>query len=174
MNEQVQDWETLIASRMRPCVALKTEDAAKRNSEMATKRWRKNHMEHYLSKQKEWREANPEKVSLYQKRNMKNVKRWAEEHHERVLELNRKHDRKRAKSPERIAYKKAYNSRPDVKARRAEYYRLRSQTPERKEYERLRSRRRRLAKFNAGFPSVMSLTLQDAGIITVHLFKEFR
>lgn len=52
MQDQDQNWETLIASRMRPCVALKTEDAAKRNSEMATKRWRKNHMEHYLSKQK--------------------------------------------------------------------------------------------------------------------------
>ena len=46
-QQQDQDWETLIASRMRPCVALKIEDASKRNSANAVKKWRKKNADHY-------------------------------------------------------------------------------------------------------------------------------
>ena len=144
--ENTQDWESLIASRMRPCVALKIEDASKRNSANSTKRWRTNHLEHYKAKQKEWNDANPDKIKEYRIRNRKNVKRWAEEHPERVRENNRKYDAKRRKDPKRIEWQKEYNNRPEVKARRAEYYKKRAATPERKEWERQRSARRRAAK----------------------------
>lgn len=174
MNEQDQDWETLIASRMRPCVALKIEDAAKRNTRRQQLKWKHEHREQENERQRKWMAKNPDKVKEYQQRAKPAIKKWAEDHHDRKLELNRKSDRKRATDPKRIAWKKEYLGRPEVKAKMAEYDRKRNQTPERKEYERLRSRRRRLAKFNAGFPSVMSLTLQDIGLITVHLYKEFR
>ena len=89
---------------MRPCETIcKIEDASKRNSANATKTWRKNHLEHYKQKQKEWNEANPDKIREYRIRNRKNVKRWAEEHKERVRENNRKYDAKRRKDQKRIA-----------------------------------------------------------------------
>ena len=90
-------------------------------------------------------DANPDKVKEYQERNKPNNKRWAEEHPERRRELNRKHDRKRAKDPKRIAWTKEYLSREDVKERRREADRKRNRTPERKAYERERGRRRRAA-----------------------------
>ena len=128
----MQDWESLIASKMRPCATIcKVEDAADRNKILATKNWRKRNYAHYIEKQKEWREANPEKIKVYHERNKKNVKRWAEEHPERVRELGRKNDRKRAKSPKRMAWKKEYNQRPEVKARRAEQSKARELKPER-------------------------------------------
>lgn len=145
-QQQDQDWETLIASRMRPCVALKIEDASKRNSANAVKKWRKKNADHYKAYQKEWFANNPDKVKVYRERNKKNVKRWAEEHHDRVLELGRINNAKRRKDPKRIAWTKEYLSRPEVKAKRAEYDRKRNQKPERKEYNRLRSQRRREAK----------------------------
>ncbi len=127
-----QNWESLIATRTRPCATIcKIEDPVKRNSAAAKKRWRKKNWNHYQEKQKEWREANPEKIKVYQERNKKNVKRWAEEHPERIRELGRRSDRKRANSPKRVAWKKEYSQRPEVKARRAEQSRARELKPER-------------------------------------------
>jgi len=173
----MQDWETLIAQRMRPCVALKIEDASKRNAANATKRWRKKNWDHYLSKQKEWAKANPEKMHEYRMHNKDNVKRWAEEHQDQVRESHRKSEAKRRTDPvaraKRQAWQYEYNRRPDVMARRREQGRKRQQTPKRKEYERQRSHRRWLAKVNSRIPSVLTFTLQDIGLVTVHIYKEF-
>lgn len=129
------NWESLIGSKIESHrdthKVCKIEDPVKRNSAMATKRWRKKNWDHYKEKQKEWLEANPEKVKVYQYRNKKNTKRWAEEHPERIRELGRKNDAKRAKSPKRIAWKKEYAERPEVKARRAEQSKARELKPER-------------------------------------------
>ena len=132
---------------MRPAQKIcRIEDPVKRNAAAATKRWRKKNWKHYQEKQKEWREANPEKIKVYQERNKKNIKRWAKEHPERIRELNRKNDRKRAKSPKRIAWTKEYNQRPEVIERRRERYRARNRTPERRAYDRERKKRQREAK----------------------------
>ena len=173
----MQDWETLIAERMRPCVALKIEDASKRNAANATKKWREKNLDHYKLKQKEWAKANPDKIREYRQRNKKNVKRWAEEHRDRVREIHRKSDAKRRTDPvvraKRKAWQDEYNHRPDVIARRREQNHKRQQTPKRKEYERQRSHRRCMAKVNSRIPSVLTFTLQDIGLVTVHIYKEF-
>lgn len=128
----MQNWESLIAAKMRPAEKVcKIEDASKRNSANATKRWRMNNIEHYKAKKKEWEEANPDKIREYRIRNRKNTKRWAEEHPDRIRELGRKNDAKRAKSPKRIAWKKEYYARPEVKARKAEQSKAREMKPER-------------------------------------------
>lgn len=128
----MQNWESLIAAKMRPAEKVcKIEDPVKRNSAAATKRWRKKNWDHYQSKQKEWRDDNPEKIKVYQQRNKKNTKRWAEEHPDRIRELGRKNDAKRANSPKRIAWKKEYLQRPEVKARKAEQSKARELKPER-------------------------------------------
>ena len=132
---------------MRPAQKIcRIEDPVKRNAAAATKRWRKKNWKHYQEKQKEWREANPEKIKVYQERNKKNIKRWAKEHPERIRELNRKNDRKRAKSPKRIAWTKEYNQRPEVIERRREWDLARNRTPERRAYDRERKKRQREAK----------------------------
>ncbi len=128
-------WESLIGAKIEAHRGTykpqRIEDSRKRNAARATKRWRNNNMEHYQAKQKEWRDANPEKIKVYQERNKKNTKRWAEEHPDRIRELGRKNDAKRAKSPKRIAWKKEYNARPEVKARKAEQSKARELKPER-------------------------------------------
>ena len=143
----MEKWETLIGAKMRPAQKIcRIEDPVKRNAAAATKRWRKKNWKHYQEKQKEWREANPEKIKVYQERNKKNIKRWAKEHPERIRELNRKNDRKRAKSPKRIAWTKEYNQRPEVIERRREWDLARNRTPERRAYDRERKKRQREAK----------------------------
>lgn len=77
----MEHWESLIAAKSRPCAKIcKIEDASKRNAANATKKWRKKNADHYKAKQKAWRVANPDKIKVYQERNKKNVKRWAEEY----------------------------------------------------------------------------------------------
>lgn len=168
-----QNWESIIASRQRPCATIcKIEDASKRNSAAATKKWRLKNMERYKAKKKEWEKAHPEKVKLYQQRNKKNIKRWAEEHPERIRELGRINDRKRAKSPKRIAWSKEYSQRPEVIERRRERDRARNKTPERRAWFRERDRKRREAKkMNAGKIHQINytITLHDVGTITVHV-----
>ena len=142
-----ENWETIIARRIEmhrgTYKPQRIEDASKRNSAEATKRWRKKNWGHYKSKQKEWLAANPEKVKVYQQRNKKNTKRWAKEHPERIRELGRINDAKRAKSPKRTAWKQEYLQRPEVKARRAEQSKARELKPERiawrKAYEKKRA-----------------------------------
>lgn len=140
-------WESLIGAKIEAHRGTykpqRIEDSRKRNAARATKRWRNNNMEHYQAKQKEWKDANPEKIKVYQYRNKKNVKRWAEEHPERVRELGRINDRKRRNTEKRKAWEKEYRNRPEVKARRKEYDKKRNRSPERKAYERERSRKRR-------------------------------
>lgn len=140
-------WESLIGAKIEAHRGTykpqRIEDSRKRNAARATKRWRNNNMEHNQAKQKEWLAKNPDKVKTYQQRNKKNVKRWAEEHHDRVLELGRMNDRKRRKTEKRKAWEKEYRQRPEVKAKRREYDKKRAASPERKAYERERSRRRR-------------------------------
>ena len=47
----MEDWESVIKDRMRPCATIcKIEDARKRNSANATKRWREKNMDHYKQK----------------------------------------------------------------------------------------------------------------------------
>lgn len=129
------NWESLIAERIaahRDTYApQRIEDAGKRNAARATKRWRKNNMEHYQAKQKEWLAANPEKKKLYQQRNKKNIKRWAEEHKERRRELGRINDRKRAKTEKRKKWVEDYRARPDVIERRREQMKKRELDPKR-------------------------------------------
>lgn len=150
MKDEVPAWESLIGAKIEAHRGTykpqRIEDSRKRNAARATKRWRNNNMEHYLAKQKEWRDANPDKIKVYQERNKKNIKRWAEEHPERIRELGRKSDAKRAKSPKRIAWNKEYIQRPEVRERRRLRDRERNKTPERKAYMRERDRRRRAAK----------------------------
>lgn len=142
-----KSWEELIKDRMRPCKKVcKIEDPAKRNQVEATKRWRKNHKEQYDEKQRIWRANNPDKIKAYQEKNKANIKRWDAEHKERRRELGRKYDANRRKDPKRIEWEKEYLNRPEVKERRRERDRARNKTPERREYERLRSIRRREAK----------------------------
>ena len=96
----MKHWESLIASRMRPCVTIcKIEDAGKRNQRMCEKRWRKN---------------NPEKVKEIQKRSDK----------------KRKNDPKRKAwqkeydaSPERKQYHQKYReeNKDEINARHREY-----------------------------------------------------
>ena len=128
-------WESLIGAKIEAHRGTykpqRIEDSRKRNHARATKRWRKNNMEHYQAKQKEWRDANPEKIKVYQERNKKNVKRWAEEHPERVRELGRKADRKRSKTEKRKKWVEEYNSKPEVKARRRERDKKREKSPKR-------------------------------------------
>ena len=140
----MEDWESVIKDRMRPCATIcKIEDARKRNSANATRRWREKNMDHYKQKKKEWEKENPEKMKIYNDRHRGLRKQWAENNHERVLELQRKADKKRRQTEKRKAWEKEYRQRPEVKARRKEYDRKRQSTPERKAYERERSRKRR-------------------------------
>lgn len=146
-ESEMKNWESLIASKSRPCSKIcKIEDASKRNAANATKKWRKKNADHYKATQKAWREANPDKIKTYQERNKKNVKRWAEEHPERVRELGRKNDRKRAKTPKRIAWTQEYLHKPEVIERRRQRDRERNKTPERRAWFRERARKRREAK----------------------------
>lgn len=142
-----KSWEELIKDKMRPCATIcKIEDPAKRNQVEATKRWRKNHKEQYDEKQRIWRANNPDKIKAYQEKNKANIKRWDAEHKERRRELGRKYDHNRYNTERRQNWTKEYLQRPEVIERRRERDRLRNKTPERREYERLRSIRRREAK----------------------------
>lgn len=147
-------WESVIKDRQRATVPLSNiEDPVERNARLnsarRSKKWRQKNPEkakeskrRYLenpenkakvrARDKEWRKANPDKVKIYQERNKKNIKAWAEAHPERVKELNRKNDRKRAKSLKRKAWVKDYLKKPEVKKKRSEYEHSRNQTPERK------------------------------------------
>ncbi len=99
------NWESLIASKMRPCATMcKIEDAGKRNQAIQGKKWRKN---------------NPEKVKAIQKRS----------------DEKRKNDPKRKawqkaydQSPQRKLYHEQYRkeNRDDINAR----HRARNATPE--------------------------------------------
>ena len=126
------NWESLIGSRMRPAATVcEIEDAAERNKKLATKKWRKRNYKHYMQKKKEWLDANPDKKAIYAERRKPLVKKWAEEHKERVRELGRKSDRKREKTEKRMAWKEEYSKRPEVKARRYEQNKARELKPER-------------------------------------------
>lgn len=157
MQQDLQAWETLIGSRMRPTVCQAIEDPVERNRKEQAKRWQKNnaekhneysrkwkkaHREKVYATQKKWLAANPDKKKLYQERNKKNVKAWAEAHHDRIRELGRASDARRRQTEKRQNWTKEYRQRPEVKERLREYYRLRSQTPERKAYEHERAKRR--------------------------------
>lgn len=134
-KSDIPSWESLIAQKQAQhrdtYKPQRIEDASKRNSAAATKRWRKKNWEHYRAKQKEWLAANPEKKKLYQQRNKKNIKRWAQEHPERIRELGRKSDAKRRNSERRKAWAEEYKTRPEVIERRRERERLRAKDPKR-------------------------------------------
>lgn len=96
----MKHWESLIASRMRPCVTIcKIEDAGKRNQ---------------YNCQKRWREKNPEKALEIRKKS----------------EAKRKNDPKRKAwqkaydhSPKRLRYHKQYReeNRETINARKRAY-----------------------------------------------------
>lgn len=139
-----QDWETLIKDRMRPAATIcKEQDPVKRAQKEAVKRWRQRNAERYQQKKKEWCEKNPEKMKIYAERRKPAIQKWQEENHDRVVELRQKTDAQRANDPKRIAWRKEYLQRPEVKARRAELDRARNKTPERREYMRLRGIQKR-------------------------------
>ena len=143
------NWESLIAERMEAhresYTPQRIEDARKRNSAEATKRWREKNRERYIAVKRAWEKANPDKVKAYRERNRKNVKRWAEEHPERVRELGRRSDAKRSTSPKRIAWEKAYRQTEAYKERARERDRRRQRTPERRAWEREYRRKRNAA-----------------------------
>lgn len=140
--DNLQHWESLIGSRMRPTVCQAIEDPVKRNRKAAAKRWKQNHKKQVQATYKKWLDANPEKRKLYRERNKKNVKVWAEAHHDRILELNRINDAKRRKTEKRKNWLKEYRQRPEVRERIREADRKRAATPERKAYEHERAKRR--------------------------------
>lgn len=155
--ENLPAWETIIGSKMRPIICQAIEDPVKRNRAEQQKRWRKNnpekakqatkrykqtHREQVQAAQKAWLDANPEKRKLYRERNKKNVKAWAEAHHDRILELNRINDAKRRKTEKHQNWVKEYRQRPEVRERIREADRKRAATPERKAYEHERAKRR--------------------------------
>lgn len=140
--ENLPAWETIIGSKMRPIICQAIEDPVKRNSKAAAKRWKQNHKKQVQAAQKAWLDANPEKRKLYRERNKKNVKAWAEAHHDRILELNRINDAKRRKTEKRQNWIKEYRQRPEVRERIREADRKRAATPERKAYEHERAKRR--------------------------------
>lgn len=146
----MDNWESLIASRIeahhetrKSCAIV---DPVKRNSVRATKAWRIRNAEHFKAKKKEWEKANPEKIKMYLEHNKENVKRWAEEHHDRIRELGRKYDNARKNDPKRQAWIKAYRSTEEYKEKSRERDRKRNQTPERKAWFRERGRRRAEAR----------------------------
>lgn len=129
------NWESLIgeriASHRETHKVCKIQDASLRNKRRAQIKWKHEHREQVNETARKWRAKNPDKVKRYQENAKPAIKKWAEEHPERRRELNRKSDAKRAKDPKRIAWKKEYAERPEVKARRAEYNKAREQKPER-------------------------------------------
>lgn len=143
----MKNWESQIADRIErhrdTYKPQRIEDPGKRNHACATMKWRREHSEQYQATQKQWREANPDKIKAYQERNKKNIKRWAQEHPDRVRELGRKSDRKRAKSEKRKAWTKEYLKREDVIERRREQDRKRNQSPERIAWRKAYEERRR-------------------------------
>lgn len=120
MKDDVTAWESLIGAKIeahrdsyRP---QRIEDPLKRRK---------------VEYNKKWREANPDKVKIYQERNKKNIKRWAEEHQERRRELGRINDRKRAKTEKRKKWVEDYMARPEVIKRRREQMKKRELDPKR-------------------------------------------
>ena len=57
-------------------------------------------------------------MKIYNDRHRGLRKQWAENNHERVLELQRKADKKRRQTEKRKAWEKEDRQRPEVKARR--------------------------------------------------------
>lgn len=164
-------WEILIKDKQRTTAPLSNiEDPILRNNKINSakrcKRWREAHPEQakasvkkWKSKpenkakiqaaDKEWRKNNPDRVKVYQERNKKNVKAWAEAHPERIRELGRKNDEKRRKSPKRKAWQAEYNQRAEVKEKHREYDRERNKSPERREKFKIYGARKRAKKKGA-------------------------
>lgn len=144
------NWESLIGEKIEAHrdthTVCKIEDASIRNKRRAQLKWKHEHREQVNETVRKWRAKNPDKVKRYQEKAKPAIKKWAEEHHERKLELNRNSDAKRRNSPKRKAWEAAYRQTPEYKERRREYDRKRNQTPERKAWERERSKRRAAAK----------------------------
>ena len=109
----MQNWESLIASRMRPCATIcKIEDAGKRNQRMCEKRWRKN---------------NPEKVKEIQKRsdekrkNDPKRKAWKKEY-DATPERKQYHQKYREENKDEInARHREYNATEKGKAANSKY-----------------------------------------------------
>lgn len=109
----MKHWESLIASRMRPCVTIcKILDAGKRNQRMCEKRWRKN---------------NPEKVKEIQKRsdekrkNDPKRKAWQKEY-DATPERKEYHRKYRRENKEEInARHREYNASEKGKAANSKY-----------------------------------------------------
>lgn len=143
------NWESLIGAKIdahrdthKVC---KVEDARERNKRQQQLKWKREHRAEENERRRKWEAKNPDKVREYRERAKPAIKRWSEEHHERVLELGRKNDAKRRNSEKRKAWEAAYRQTDEYKERRREYDRKRNQTPERKAWERERGKRRREA-----------------------------
>lgn len=143
------NWESLIGAKIEAHrdthTVCKIEDAGERNARRAQLKWKREHRAEENERARKWRSRNPDKVKEYQERAKPAIKRWAEEHHERKLELNRRSDAKRRNSDKRKAWEAAYRQTDEFKERRREFDRKRNQTPERKAWERERGKRRREA-----------------------------
>ena len=126
----MKNWESLIASRMRPCVTIcKIEDAGKRNQRMCGERWRKN---------------NPEKVKEIQKRsdekrkNNPKRKAWREAYDQTPQRKLRRKQYREANRDEINARKRIYNASTKGKMKNAEYNAMWRE--KNKEYDRKRKR----------------------------------
>ena len=100
--ENTQDWESLIASRMRPCATMpKEEDASRRAKKMSTDRYEQS--EKRKVSRKKWQQSEAGKKSMHDR-----GERY------RHTEKGVKNSRKKA-----MTYYYAHKDDPDFKAKRA-------------------------------------------------------
>jgi hypothetical protein len=98
-NDKVPHWESLIASKMRPCATIcEVEDPVRRNNLEKTRRWHKEHpeygAEYYAEHREKMRKASDE---------------WKKAHPEYVREAARRYREKHKNDPEYRAKKQAYD-----------------------------------------------------------------
>ena len=100
--DNTQDWETLIAARMRPCSSMpKEEDASKRAKKIGSDRYEKS--EKRKESRKKWQQSEAGKKSMHDR-----GKRY------RATEKGVQNSRKKA-----MTYYYAHKDDPEFKAKRA-------------------------------------------------------
>ena len=104
--DNTQDWESLIASRMRPCATMpKEEDASKRTKKISSDRYEKS--EKRKESRKKWQQSEAGKKSMHDR-----GERY------RHTEKGVKNSRKKA-----MTYYYAHKDDPEFKAKRAKWNR---------------------------------------------------
>ena len=87
------NWESLIGAKIEAHrdthTVCKIEDAGKRNSRRAQLKWKHEHRAEENERRRKWEAKNQDKIKEYQERAKPAIKKWAEEHRDRVRELGR-------------------------------------------------------------------------------------